>query len=152
MAALLALTLMLTGALTGCSRPKPETTIYKLEHAFNNYDVDLMMECYDPAVQSVYDGAVELGGSLLGDVDLGSIITGMGAFANLYDDFSGGAQPKMQIKINSREDITKERCVMNVTVSYVVSEEMRTQMGEVPPPQTMDVTLVLIEDMWYISY
>lgn len=148
---LLVLAAMLMCCLTGCSKPKPESTIYKLEHAFNNYDVDLMMECYDPSIQAVYDGAMEIGGSLL-DVDLGSIITGAGAFANIYDDFSGGSLPKMQIEINSRKDISDERCVLNVTIDYVISEEMKAQAGELPPPQTMDVTMVLIEDMWYISY
>lgn len=50
--------------LCDCSpnEPTPEEVVEKLETAFNTSNIDMMLECYEPSVQNMYKGLMELGG------------------------------------------------------------------------------------------
>ncbi len=139
--------------LSSCAfQSKPEDTIEKLETAFNNYDVEAVLECYEPSVQQVYSGIMEIGGALLGGVDLMTLVNMGGGLANLYGEelFEGGL-PKLSIDINSQEELSEDRVRMNVTMQYEFSEEMLEQLPESAyAPMIMDVELALIDGEWYI--
>ncbi len=132
---------------------KPEDTIEKLEKAFNNYDVEAVLGCYEPSIQQIYSGIMEIGGALLGGVDLMTLVSMGGGIADLYGDelFEGGL-PKLNIDINSQETLSEDRVRMNVTMQYEFSEEMLEQLPEnAYAPMTMDVELVFIDGKWYIT-
>lgn len=134
--------------MCSCSliEPKPEDTIYKLETAFNNCDVDAILECYEPSVQTMYNGAMEIGGSLLGGIDLKTVVSGLGGFADVFgDQLVDGGMPKIKIIINSQQQVTEEKVLMNLTINFI---EGSSAMRE---SEVMDVYLILIDDEWYIS-
>lgn len=130
--------------LFGCKKEsKPEDTIYKMETAFNNSDVEMLLECYEPSVQNMYNGIMEIGGKLM-DIDLKSVISGLGGFANLYGEELGAEMPKIDITINNQDYVNDNKVKMNITMSYDYSEH------EIPN-QTMDIYVVNIDGTWYIS-
>ena len=122
---------------------EPEDTIYKMEEAFNDSDMEALLECYEPKVQKMYDGVMEIGGKLLG-VDLNTIIGGLGAFSNLYGKNFGAEMPTIDITINSKEEINEEKVKMNITMKYDYSQQNLED-------QTMDIYLIRIDSEWYIS-
>lgn len=122
---------------------EPEDTIYKMEEAFNDSDIDALLECYEPKVQKMYSGIMEIGGKLL-DVDLKTIISGLGAFSNLYGKDFGAEMPKIDITINSKEEINEEKVKMNLTMRYEYSQQDI-------PDQVMDVYVIKIDNEWYLS-
>lgn len=130
--------------LCGCKEEsKPEDTIHKMEKAFNNSDIETLLECYEPSVQNMYNGIMEIGGKLM-DVDLKTVISGLGGFANLYGEDIGAEMPEIDITINNQDYVNDDKVKMNITMSYDYSEH------EIPN-QTMDIYVVNIDDIWYIS-
>lgn len=130
--------------LGGCTKTaEPEDTIYKMEEAFNDSDMDALLECYEPKVQKMYDGVMAVGGALLG-VDMNTVIGGLGAFANLYGKDFGADMPEVDITINSKEEINEDKVKMNLTMKYDYSQQDISD-------QTMDIYVVKIDDKWYIS-
>lgn len=141
-------------SLCSCTKkPKPEDTIYKLEKAFNNYDVDMLLECYEPSVQAIYEGIVEIGGSLMGGIDLKTMMSTAGGIANIFgDELIEGGLPEIDININSQKEVTDEKVQMNLTINYIYSDEiLKTLPENTSTEQNMDIYLVFIEDTWYIS-
>lgn len=134
-------------------RPKPEDTVYKLEKAFNNYDMEMMLECYEPSVQSMYAGIMEIGGALLGGVDLKTIIQGLGGFTNIYgNSLIEGGLPQIAITINSMEEITEDKVLVDLTIKYIYSEEMLKNIpSDTQTEEQMYAYLVYIDDTWYFS-
>lgn len=140
--------------LCSCTKkPKPEDTIYKLEKAFNNYDIDMMLECYEPSVQAIYEGIAEIGGNLLGGIDLKTMMSTAGGIANIFgDELIEGGLPEIDININSQEEVTDEKVQMDLTINYIYSNEMLDSLPEdMSTEQNIDIYLVLIDDTWYIS-
>lgn len=130
--------------LYGCKEEsKPEDTIHKMEIAFNNSDIETLLECYEPSVQNMYNGIMEIGGKLMG-IDLKTVISGLGSFANLYGEELGTEMPEIDITINTLDYVSDNKVKMNITMSYDYSEH------EIPD-QKMDIYVVKIDDTWYIS-
>ena len=110
---LIAISLLL---VSGCDiGKKPEDVINKLQASFDNSDIDMMLECYEPSVQKMYKGIMAIGGAFLGDVDLADVFSGLGGFVNIF-----GSEyteiPKINITINNKEIISDEKVKFNVTV------------------------------------
>ena len=141
---LLILVLTFSVLLNGCIQvAKPEDTIYKMEEAMNNYDMDMLLECFEPSVQDIYAGVVEIGSSFLG-MDIGTLMDAAGGIADLFgDDLIEGGMPSVDIVINSEEQISDEEVLMNLTITMEYAGESEVQ--------TMDTVLVLIDGEWYIS-
>lgn len=139
--------------LCSCTlEPKPEETIYNLEDALNRYDMDGVLDCYEPSVRDIYDGAMEIGGSIAG-FDLQKIVGAAGGIANIFgDDLVEGGMPKVKIDINSQEKISQKEVKMNITIKYEYGDEKKSSMSKnTPTEETMDIYLVLIENTWCIS-
>ena len=137
---MLAVVMLFNGCLP---KPKPEETIYKLEDAMNEYDMETLVECFEPSVQKIYAGALELGNSFLG-MDVGTLLNAAGGIADLFGvELLEDGMPTVDIVINSQEEISDEEVKMNLSFTVNYAGESETE--------NMDVTLVLIKGKWYIS-
>lgn len=140
----LILVLIVSILLNGCIPiNKPEDTIYNLEAALNDYDIEKALECFEPSVQKIYAGMVEVGSSFFG-VDIDSLAEAASGIANVFgDDMGGGGMPKVHFTINSKEKVSNKEVLMNVTITLVCNGQEESK--------TMDVKLVYIDRQWYIS-
>lgn len=131
-------------AFSSCSiiESSPEDTIYKLQDAANDGDIEGMIECYEPRVQKMYSGLLTIGEELLG-FDIGSVAEGLGAFSSLFGD-ELGAGYKCTITINDLTYTAEDQATANVTMS-VYQEQAGLQ------EQTGDLVLVKVDGEWYIS-
>lgn len=141
---LLILVLIFSVLLSGCIPiAKPEDTIYKMEEAINAYDMEALVECFEPSVQKVYAGALEVGSSFLG-MDVGTLVDAASGIADLFGvEIMEDGLPTVDIVINSQEEISGEEVKMNLTFTVNYAGESESE--------TMDVTLVLIKGKWYVS-
>lgn len=141
---LLILVLTFSMILSGCiPTAKPEDTIYEMEEAINAYDMEALVECFEPSVQKIYAGALEVGSSFLG-MDLGTVLDAASGIADLFGvELMEDGMPTVDIVINSQEEISDEEVKMNLTFTVNYAGETESE--------TMDVTLVLIKSKWYIS-
>lgn len=132
---------------------KPEDTINKLETAFNEYNIEMMLECYEPSFQAVYEGGAELFGAALGGIDVKTLMQGLGGFVNIFgDSLIEGGLPEIDIIINSIEEVTEDKVLAKLTLKYIYSEEMKKQLPSyVQTEEQMNAYLVLIDGTWYIS-
>lgn len=151
---LLALLLILsTFVVSGCDSliPKPEETLYKYEDAINSYDIEAAVECFEPSVQKLYAGGMELGSSIAG-IDMNTMIGAAGAFVDLFgDELVEGGMPEMKFTINSQERLEEDKVLMNVTCTYGNLSGVSGDFGEDTMSEDMDVYFVLIDGKWYIS-
>lgn len=119
----------------------PKGTIEKFENAYNNLDIDSMIECFDPSVQALYSGA----NSILGDL-IGFDISDMAAFvpfiASFDEDFSLEDMPKIEIKI---KDINKTSDTTAIVYCTIMLQENSGESEE------DDLNMVKIDGKWYIS-
>lgn len=139
--------------LCSCSlQPKPEETIQDLEEAMNRYDMEAVLDCYEPSVRYIYDGAMEIGGSFAG-FDLKALVNAAGGIANIFgDELVEGGMPEIKIDINSKKEISSKEIAMNITIKNIYSDKMKRSMSSnAPEEETMDIYLVLIDNKWYIS-
>ncbi len=146
--------LMVSALFCSCSsRPKPEETVRKLETSFNNYDMETMLECYEPSIQDMYAGMMELGGALLGGIDVRTILQGMGGLTNLFgDSMIEGGMPQISITINSIEEVEKDKVLADLTFNYILSDEIKANMPSgTSTEQQMYAYLIYIEDAWYFA-
>lgn len=142
-----------TFIMSGCNSliPQPEETLYKYEDAINSYDMEAAIECFEPSVQKLYAGGMELGSSIAG-IDMNTMIGAAGAFADLFgDELVEGGMPEMKFTINSKEQLEKDRVLMNVTCTYENMSGITDDYGEDTMSEDMDVYFVLIDGKWYIS-
>lgn len=141
-------------SLCSCTREtKPEDTIYKLEKAFNTYNIEMMIECYEPSIQDIYEGLMEVGGELLG-MDMKTIIQGASGFANVYgDSFMEEDIPEIDIIINSMEEVdgNKDKILADLTIKYDYSKETLERFTDIETEEKMYVYLICIDKKWYIS-
>lgn len=136
--------LIFTVLLGGCIPiAKPEDTIHKMEDAINAYDMEALVECFEPSVQKIYAGVLEVGSSFLG-MDVATLINAASGIADLFGvELTEGGMPTVDIVINSQEELSDEEVKMNLTFTVNYAGETQSE--------TMDVTLVLIKWKWYIS-
>ena len=117
---------------------KPEDTIRKMERALNNLDMEELIECYEPQVQKMYNKIFKFDENLIG-MDVGSLL---GGFTNIYGNEFGLEMPKITINIDNQEYISSEQVKMRLTIHYqnsTISDEV------------IDINLIRIDDIWYIS-
>ena len=140
----LIIVLVVAMLFSGCTpKPNPEDTIYKLEAAMNEYDIQTALECFEPSVQKIYAGVLEVGSSFLG-LDIGTVLDAAGGIADLFGvELLEDGMPTVDIEIVSQEEISDEEVKMNLAVTISYAGESETE--------NMDVTLVLIKGEWYIS-
>ena len=130
--------LLVSGCDTG---KKPEDVISKLQTSFDNSDIDMMIECYEPSVQKMYKGIMAIGGAFLGDVDLADVFSGLGGFANIFGS-EYTEMPKINIT-NNKEIVSDEKVKFNVTVEYSYNGDSNKE--------DMDMYVIKIDGEWYIS-
>ena len=130
----------------------PKDTVQRFETAINNYDLDGMVECYEPDVQKVYKGilaAVDmLGGSASNIKD---ILAGMGGLARLIDANAPDVMPKVDISVDSIDYVedTKALVTLNVFCSY--SGDLLDDSSDTSTETTISVYMVEIDGIWYFS-
>lgn len=141
---LLIMVLAMAMLFNGCTpKPNPEDTIYKLEDAINEYDMQTALECFEPSVQKIYSGALEVGSSLLG-MDIETVLDTVGGIADMFGvELLEEDMPTIDIEIVSQEEISDEEVKMNLDFTITYAGESETE--------NIDVTLVLIKGEWYIS-
>lgn len=110
-------------------------TISEFETAYNNMDLDRMVSCCEPRVQSLYSGANSLFGSFAG-VDF-STLSSLLPF--ISDDYKETA-PKVEIDIKRIEFTDKTNAVVTCDINYVGDYEEEEELN-----------MVKIDDHWYIA-
>lgn len=137
--------------LCACSpnEPTPEEVVEKLETAFNTSNIDMMLECYEPSVQNMYKGLMELGGQALGGIDLETVINGLGGFADVFGSEIGYEMPTVHFIINDRKVISETKVKMNITQIYKYNSANHPKNA--PDKITSDMYFVKIDGKWYIS-
>lgn len=144
------LSLMMIFSCCGCQKePEPEDIMKKLETAFNTANIEMMLECYEPSVQNMYKGMMEIGGALLGGVDLATIVSGLGGFADIFGSEFGAEMPKIEIVVNSKKVLSDSKVILNVTQKY--DYKGIDVPKDTPTELTEDVYFVKIDGEWYIS-
>ncbi len=134
-------------------KSKPEDTIRKFETAFNNYDIEKMIECYEPSAQQMLNGTMgmEMSFGALG-IDLKSLAMLSGGLINLYGEDQGIVTPKLKIIINDKEELSDDKVRINVTARYEYDEKEKELLSAAPiEDQTGDVILLYIDKEWYLS-
>lgn len=147
-AAILSFILAVMFVFSSCMhKEEPEDVLHKLEISINTSDFDSMLECYEPSVQKMYKGMLELGGMFFDGADLGTILSGIGGFVDVYGEEFGAQMPKVTFYVNNREDVSDSKVRLNVTQRI----EMTNSPEFEPQEQNMAVCFVNIDDQWYIS-
>lgn len=129
-----------------------EKTLDKLEDSINAQDIDGIVSCCEPNVQSIYNGISGIGKFFLGD-KVDSLISSVGSFSQLFGGLNiSDSLPEVKFKINSREKISDTKVKFNVTAKYKYSEEIKSKIpADAPEESTFDITFVKENDQWYIS-
>lgn len=129
--------------------PTPEDVIEKLETAFNTSNVDMMLECYEPSIQNMYKGMMEIGGQLMGGVDMATVVSGLGGFADVFGKDLGMEMPTIRLVINSKKQISENRVSLNVTQYYDYKDMSVPE--DVEKEITSDIPMEKIDGKWYIA-
>lgn len=114
----------------------PEATIAKLEKAFNDGNINEVMECFDSETRNAYKGADDLFKSFSG--------FSFSSAANVLPflaEAMGEDLPNMKITVNSIEKEGPKNCIAHVTVQY--SDEM--------DPEEDTIEMVKENGKWYVS-
>lgn len=114
----------------------PEATIAKLEKAFNDGNINEVMECFDSETRNAYKGADDLFNSFAGF----SFSSAANVFPFLAEAM-GEDLPNMKITVNSIEKEDSKNCIAHVTVQY--SDEM--------DPEDDTIEMVKENGKWYVS-
>lgn len=116
----------------------PKGTIEKFVDSYNNMDLDGMIECFDPSVQSLYSGANSLLSDFIG-LDMGDL-SSMLPFLSEFDD-SGDYQdlPKIDIKVLDVDKTSDSTATVLCEISSLGEVEQDT------------IEMVKIDGEWYIS-
>lgn len=133
------------GGLLFANRPTPERTIKRFETAFNNLQVEDMVECFEPRVQSMYKGASALMNHFIGfsPEDMVNIALLAMPFMEEYAD-EGEYVEMPQIEINILDtDIDGEYATVTATMAMLVD-------GEWEEPEQGELYLKEIDGEWYI--
>lgn len=108
---------------------KPEDTVAKLEKALNNLDQDELLECFDSQSQDLYNGALSVGGSLMG-VDLSSLAqlaNGLGGIVSGMD-----LVPKFTLTVTDTDYIDRETCMVTVDITQSFQGQSDTEPQQLP--------------------
>lgn len=120
----------------------PRSTIQNFEDSYNNKDIDGMIECMEPDVQSIYSGANSLMSTFLGmDIsDLASMLPFMEA---VDEDADSSDFPTMDIDITDIVKTSDTTATVYCDITYTSSDSEETKQGE-------EIECVKENDVWYI--
>ena len=134
---------------TGCgSSKKPEATLRKYVAAYNRYDREGMIECYEPDVQKLYHTTVAAGNAVMSSGFWGAVI---GSIAENAQKDAEANKPKLKIKIKGRERLSEDRVVLTVEYTYTAHIQEGKKRKTEKTVETLDVEMVRIDDVWYIA-
>lgn len=124
------------------SSPKRQikATITEVTAAYNAADIDRMIKCFEPRVQTVYSGANSLLGSLVG-VDI-STLSSLLPFDSYLDEDAADISdlPKLEVTVNSIDVTSDSTAVAYCTVKFGSLE-----------PEDSSMSMVKVDDKWYLA-
>ncbi len=123
------------------SSPKRQikATITEVTEAYNAADIERMVKCFEPSVQTLYSGANSLLGSITG-VDI-STLSSLLPFASYLDEDAADISelPKLEITINNI-DVTSD----STAVAYCA-----VKFGNLDPENSA-MNMVKVDGNWYL--
>lgn len=127
----------------------PEKTLAKFEEAFNNQDINGLMECFDSKTRKAYDAA----DSLLGGVIGFSYKDAADLLPFLSDALGEGDAPKIHLEVVSIEDTGDNTCIAHVktTMSYDSDDEDDEDLYDDEEDEEDSINMVKEDGKWYIS-
>ena len=108
---------------------KPEDTIKKLEGALNEMNQTEVLECFDSQMQSLYSGALGIGGELTG-IDLDSLSALSSGLGGIFS--ASGLTPKFQIVIQDIEYKSSDTCLVTAQMTITFEGEQESEIIELP--------------------
>ena len=135
-------TVLLT-ALTACSQSRPADILPKLESAINKYDVNAILNCYDPSVKQALGGLAGFLGSAVG-FSGSSIMDLLPFLSQLVGQKTKQEFGSIKVKLTELSttvagiDATMQ---VKVSVTYDGREES----------EIMTLKLVQVNGQWYLS-
>lgn len=118
----------------------PKGTIEKFETSYNALDIDSMIECFEPSVQSLYNGANKLLGNLTG-FDISDMASMLPFFSYIDEDVDLSDFPMIDIEINDIDKTSESTAI--VYCDIILSDGTEFQNEE--------IYTVKIDDTWYIA-
>ncbi len=131
----------------------PEKTLAKFEEAYNNQDINGLMECFDSKIRKAYDA----GDSLLGGVLGFSYKDAADLLPFLSDALGEGDAPQIHLEVISVEDTGDNTCTVHVktTMSYGSDDEddedLYDDEEEDEEYDEDSINMVKEDGKWYIS-
>lgn len=108
--------------------------------AYNSADMDGLINCFEPAVQSVYKGANSLLNSTVG-FDIGTISSLLPFASYLDEDIPDASElPKLDISVDDIDITSDSTAVVYCTVQFGSLESESSTMN-----------MVKIDDKWYFA-
>lgn len=118
----------------------PKNTIERFEKAYNSLDIDGVIECFEPSVQSLYSGANSIMGDLIG-FDISDIASFVPFIAYFDDDINMSDMPKIKIDVKDVNKTSDTTAVVLCEISY--SQYLDSTQEE--------INMVKIDGDWYFS-
>jgi|GEM_PF-5436688 len=120
----------------------PVGTIERFEECYNNLDLEGMINCFDPRIQSLYAGANAFVGELTGGLDLSSM-PGLALLLSEFTDEEMPEPPQIDIEVTDWEKTSDETAVVYCIITTTMYGESESAEGELP--------MVKYDDEWFIS-
>lgn len=124
------------------SSPKKQIkeTVAEAVSAYNSADMDGLISCFEPAVQSVYKGANSLLNSTVG-FDIGTISSLLPFASYLDEDIPDASElPKLDISVDDIDVTSDSTAVVYCTVQFGSLE-----------PESSTMNMVKVDDKWYFA-
>ena len=128
----------------------PEDTIAKLEKGMNNLDQEMVLECFDDQMNSLYSGSLGLLDSLSGlpISDLADVASGLGGLLS-----ASGMSPTVSIDIEEIEySADKKSCMAYVLIEMEYMGETQTEYMELPMVLDGREWLISMSDIYSFYY
>ena len=125
-----------------CFRSKKQIkeTVAEAVSAYNSADMDGLINCFEPAVQSVYKGANSLLNSTVG-FDIGTISSLLPFASYLDEDIPDASElPKQDISVDDIDITSDSTAVVYCTVQFGSLE-----------PESSTMNMVKVDDKWYFA-
>ena len=117
----------------------PRKTIERFEEAYNNVDVQGMVDCCDSTTRGLYEGANTLAGELIG-IDINTFVDSIPFLAAIDDDIDMDDAPKIHIDIKS---IKKDGDTAIVECEIELDGQTEDEISQIP--------MVKEAGEWYID-
>lgn len=128
--------------------------LYEMQAAFNRYDAEGVIACFEPDVQEVYGALLTLAEAVIFDETsrdaetMRALIRVGGALLYYSEERPINEElPVLQITVNSTQRLASDRVRANATFRYDYSSVIDDEAFSV----TTDVDIVRISNEWYIA-